>query len=536
MNTELWPEQQSPAKHPSNAPRLLVILGLLLSMSTLLPVVYLALRALGDGGDWSFLHSPRIFHIFINTILLVLIVSAGCGVIGVSLAWLTVRTTLPFRRLITILTALPFVIPSYIAGFLFATAFAPQGVIQGLVEPIGITELPGMSGLIGASFTLILVSYPYVLLPVRVSLSRIDPAIEDAARGLGLGPWRTFFQVTLPSVRPSIMAGTLLVALYTISDFGAVSLMRFETFTWAIFIHYESGINIVMASRLSLFLIGLALVLLLIDSSSKRNVPYYRVTPGSPKPSSNLGLNRWVIPALIYCGLLISCGLLLPVGILAHWLTQGISSSQSLGDLWVPAWQSLYISALAAIISMTCSIPIAILSVRYPNKVSMLIERSTYLGFAIPGISVALGIVFFSINFMTPIYQTTVLLLFAYTVLFVPAAIAATKSALLSVNPRLEDAARGLGKNRTQVFRMVTLPLMWRGTLAGGVLVFLLTMKELPATLILSPLGFKTLATTIWGSASEAFFTQAAFASLLLLLVTSIPMAFLTFHGQRELR
>ena len=132
------------------------------------------------------------------------------------------------------------------------------------------------------------------------------------------------------------------------------------------------------------------------------------------------------------------------------------------------------------------------------------------------------------IKFLPSIYQTAVLLLFAYTVLFLPAAIGATKSTLLSVNPKLEDAARGLGKNRTQVFRLITLPLIWRGTLAGGVLVFLLTMKELPATLILGPLGFKTLATTIWGSASEAFFTQAAFASLLLLFVTSIPMAILT--------
>ena len=171
--------------------------------------------------------------------------------------------------------------------------------------------------------------------------------------------------------------------------------------------------------------------------------------------------------------------------------------------------------------------PVAVLSVRYPGWASSALERLTYVGFALPGIAVALAFVFFGASVLRPAYQTMFMLVAAYVVLFIPAAAGSTQAALRQVSPRMEEAARSLGKTPFHAFRLVTLPLLMRGIAAGAALVFLLTMKELPATLILSPTGFHTLATSVWSYASEAFFARAAMPSLVLILAAGVPMAFL---------
>jgi iron(III) transport system permease protein len=177
---------------------------------------------------------------------------------------------------------------------------------------------------------------------------------------------------------------------------------------------------------------------------------------------------------------------------------------------------------------------VAILAVRHPGLISRMMERATYIGFAPPGIVIALALVFFAANYATPIYQTLGVLLFAYLILFLPQAVGSTQSALLQVNPRTEEAAQSLGRTRWQAILTITLPLARPGILAGAALVFLTTMKELPATLILSPTGFKTLATQVWSATSEALFAQAAVPALLLVLISSIPMAFIVFRERGD--
>ncbi len=179
------------------------------------------------------------------------------------------------------------------------------------------------------------------------------------------------------------------------------------------------------------------------------------------------------------------------------------------------------------------ALPVAILAVRYSGRLSSLLERATYIGFALPGIVIALALVFFGANYATPLYQTLGLLIFAYVILFLPQAVGATRSRLLQISPRLEEAARSLGSTPLQTLTKITLPLVRPGILAGAALVFLTTMKELPATLLLSPIGFKTLATSIWSATSEAFFARAAVPALLLILVSSVPMAFLVIRERR---
>ena len=220
-------------------------------------------------------------------------------------------------------------------------------------------------------------------------------------------------------------------------------------------------------------------------------------------------------------------GLGIPAGVLLHWLVRGVLAGEPLILLWNATLNSLAVSGAAAAVAVACSVPVAVMAVRYPGKLSNVIERMSFTGFALPGIVVALALVFFAVNFAGPVYQTVWLLVFAYVVLFLPASLGATRAALLKVSPSLEDAARGLGRTPAQTMREVTAPLIAPGIVMGAALVFLIAMKELPATLILGPLGFKTLATAVWSASSEAFFAQAAAPALLLIVLSSVPMAFL---------
>jgi|TARA_B100001750_G_scaffold220583_1_gene208415 iron(III) transport system permease protein len=199
--------------------------------------------------------------------------------------------------------------------------------------------------------------------------------------------------------------------------------------------------------------------------------------------------------------------------------------------MWQLALNSVTISAGAAIVTVLAGLPITVLSVRYAGLISSTVERITYIGFALPGIVVALGMVFFAARYLPWVYQTFWILIMAYMVLFLPAAVGTSRSALLQIHPDLENSARSLGRGQMSVMRSITLPLLRPGLIAGFAIVFLLTMKELPATLILSPLGFKTLSTAVWSASSEAFFARAAAPALLLILVSSVPLAILTLRG-----
>ncbi|MFQ5873127.1 MAG: ABC transporter permease, partial [Dehalococcoidia bacterium] len=377
------------------------------------------------------------------------------------------------------------------------------------------------------ALTLTLLSYPYVLLPVRAALRRLDPGMEETARGLGHGPWEAFRWVTWPHLRPAVAAGALLVALYTLSDFGAVSLLRYETFTWAIYIQYESVFDRGVSAGLSLVLVAFALGILLAESRTRGRGQYFTSGSGGSHPAKVVSLGSWRWPAVGLCGTIVLLSLGAPVAILTYWVVRGVVAGESLSTHWGTAANSLYVSALAAGICVLAAVPVAVLSVRYPSRFAALVERISYLGFALPGIVVALALVFFGANYLPPLYQTLGLLVLAYAVLFLPTTLGTTRASLLQVNPRVEEAARGLGLSPMWVFASVTFPLIRSGLFAGAALVFLVTMKELPATLILSPVGFKTLATSLWGAAEAAFFAEAALPALLLVLLSSVPMAFL---------
>ena len=527
-----------PITRPSSGrppPAFIWVPAVAIALLMLMPPVYLLVRAASSGQSaLDVLLTLRTGEILLRTVLLMGVVTALCVALGVSLAWLTLRTDLPFRKAFATLLALPLVVPSYVFALLVVTGIGPRGIVQGWLEPLGVEQLPSIYGLPGAALTLTLLSYPYVMLPVRAALHRADPAMEEAARSLGRSRAGAMLHVGLPLLRPAIIAGALLVALYTLSDFGAVSLLRYQTFTWAIFIQYETAFDRSVAAALSLALVALALALIFAESRTRGSAAYHRSTPGAQRSASVTPLGRWRWPAAAYAGGVVVASLAAPMALLAYWVVRGVSAGEPLDLLWTNTWNTVYVSALAAGAAALCAAPVAVLSVRYPGWMSSALERLTFVGFALPGIAVALAFVFFGSSVLRPAYQTTFLLVAAYVVLFIPASVGSTQAALRQVSPRLEEAARTLGKTPFQAFRLVTLPLLMRGVAAGAALVFLLTMKELPATLILSPIEFRTLATSVWSATTEAFFARAAMPSLVLIVAAGIPMAAFVVRETRE--
>ena len=250
------------------------------------------------------------------------------------------------------------------------------------------------------------------------------------------------------------------------------------------------------------------------------------------RPGRVVELGNWRWPAFTLVMRPVTAVLLIPLSMIFYWLAQGLARGTDFAPVLGPARNSVYVSVLAALVTVAAAVPVAALAVRHRNLLSRTVERVTYIGFGLPGVAVALSLVFFAVNVARPLYQTVALLTFAYLVLFLPAAVGALRGSLVQVSPRVEEAAMALGRTPARVLLTVTLPLVLPGALAGGAMVFLLTMKELPATLILGPIGFNTLATSVWSSASEGLFSRAAWPALLLVIAAGAPTAFLLLRGQ----
>lgn len=519
----------------SGAPVVVWLPALLIGLVMLLPLVYLFVRASQGRTDiLDLVWRDRTFTLLRNTVVLATIVTVATVVISLPASWLISRTDLPWRRFWSVALALPLAIPSYVGAYAIIAALGPRGMLQGWLESLlGVQRLPEIYGLFGASLVLILLSYPYVLLTVNATIANMDTALEEASQSMGYGPARTFWLVTLPLLRPAIAAGALLVALYVFSDFGAVSLLQYDSFTRAIYLQYTASFDRTLAAGLALVLIGLTVSLLGIEAWLRGNAGYHRSTAGVSRPTRITVLGRWRYPAVAYCGLVVGTALVIPIGVIVYWLARGLRAGEPLRLVWDAALNSTYVSGMAALAAVVLAIPVVVFSVRYPGWMSALIERATYTGYALPGIVVALSLVFFGANYATPLYQTTGMLVLAYVVLFMPQAVGSMRAALLQVSPHIEEAARSLGYNSPRVWVSVTGPLIRRGLLSGGLLVFLTVMKELPASLLLRPIGFNTLATRIWGATSEGFWARAAAPALILILISAIPMIVISLRQSR---
>jgi len=494
----------------------------------LLPVVYLAIRASeADAGSWDLVLRARTVWLAVRTLGLAAAVTGAAVAIGVPAAWLTTRTDLPGRRVWSLLLALPLVIPSYVGAFALLAALGPRGLLRGAVaRATGWESLPDISGFPGAFIALTLFTYPYVYLLVGAAIRGLDPALEDATRGLGMGRWRSFFRLTLPLLRPSIAAGGLLVALYTLHDFGAVSMMRFQAFTHAIYLQYRGAFDRTPAAIFSLMLIAIAAVILVAERRARGRARYSSVRSAG-RPPEPLALGRWKWPAISFCGIVVTLAFVLPIGVVLWWFVRGLAAGGEARLTWTAAGTSIGLSVMGALLATVAALPLALVAARRRDAVGAMADRVAWFGYALPGLVVALAFVFFAANFAPILYQSVPLVVIAYVVLFLPQSVEPIRSALLQVGPRLEEVGRSLGRTRSEVFRAVVVPLIGRGALAGAALVFLTAMKELPATLLLRPTGVETLATRVWTGATAGLYSKAAGPALLLVIVCAVPLYFL---------
>ena len=521
-------------------PLFLVGAASLTAVAIALPLTYLVIRTAGVGKEqlFSLVLRPRTLAVLLNSVGIAVASTLFSAAIAVPLAFLTLRTDLPWRRFWLIVTTLPLAVPDYVGSFALIAAFGPKGsLLQVWLEPLGVQELPEIYGWTGAILGLTLFSYPYLLLSVQAGWQGIDPGIEEVARSLGYSRRETFFRIMLPALRPSIVAGGLLVALNALQDFGTTSVMRFDTFTRAIFVQYRYTFDRNQAAALALMLVSLVLLLLWLEYKAQSRAAYYSRTAKSYRLAPLVHLGVWKVPAILFCLAVASLGLVLPIGVTLFWLVRGLTATGlneivSLANVMQLGWHSVVAAGLAAIISTLCALPVAILAVRFPSRISTTIERTSYIGFGLPGIVVALSLVFWGANYLPWLYQTLPMLVFAYLVLFVSQSVGTVRSSLLQLNPQLEESAQSLGRTEWQTFREITLPLVSPGVLSGAALVFLRAIKELPATLLLAPIGFNTLATHIWKATENVSYSDAA-AGALVMLVISISSTLLLLSQNR---
>ncbi|MGH3109345.1 MAG: ABC transporter permease [Gaiellaceae bacterium] len=513
----------------TRAPLPLVLAAGVVVAFLLLPLAYLVVRVASGGRAIEILAEEQTWRLVWNTVLLAVGVVVAAVCVAVPLAWLVTRTDLPARRVWATAGALPFVIPSYVAAFCLLGFFGERGI---LADALGVERLPEIEGYWGSLLALTLATYPYVFLLAQSALRGLDPSLEEAARGLGGTRSSTFLRVTAPALRPAVGLGSLLVALYTLSDFGVVSLMNYDTLTRAIYVQYKSLFDRAPAATLALVLVGLTGIALVAEYRIRQRGRLYRAGPGTKRPLQVVPLGRWTVPALAFCSAVVGLFLVLPAGVLAYWLSRGIANERELEIPWASAGHSLVASGIAAAAAVLAALPVAVLATRYPSRTSRILERLSYAGNALPGLVIALALVFFAARYASPVYQSLALLVFAYVVRFFPQGLSGVESAFEAVSPRHEEAARSLGSGPLRTMTRVTVPLVRSGILAGAALVFLSAMKELPATILLRPIGFETLATDIWSLTQVGAYSRAALPALVLIAV-SAPIVYLISSERR---
>lgn len=506
----------------------LVLLSGAIAAAVLSPIVWLVMRVLEVDTSYalSILLRGATVEITLRSLTLVAAVTGASILIGVPLAFLTVRTDMPLSRFWTIVVALPLVIPSYLGAFTFISAFGPNGQLVNVLAPLGIESIPSIYGFGGATLVLTLFTYPYVFITTRASLLSFDRTLVEAGRTLGISRWEVFRRVTIPQLVPGITSGALLVALYTLSDFGTPAMMRVNVFTQAIYVEFNA-FGRETAAMLSVLLLAITAVILAIESQiGDANQGAYVGTSAGRTGSADVSLGAWRWPVILFPLAVATLCLVVPVGILFVWLFRGAAGGTRTGISfeWGIALNSVSVSLAAAVACTLAALPVAYLAARYRSTLAELFDRATYVGYAMPGIVLGLALVFFGAAYVPVLYQTVPLLVFAYVVRFLPQAVGATRSSVRQVDRSLTEAARTLGRSPIGTFRAVTAPLIVPGVLAGAALVFLTTMKELPATLLLHPTGFGTLVTYIWEVRSVAAYGSAAVPALALIAVSSLSM------------
>jgi iron(III) transport system permease protein len=547
------PSPISTALHPT---RWLTGWTLLVAALVAVPVLSVAASLFGGSttGTWSHLASTVLPDYLAASLYLCLGVGLGVGLVGVGAAWLVTHLDFPGRRHFEWMLVLPLAMPAYVMAYTYTDLLQYAGPVQSaLREAFGWGRadyrFPDVRSTGGAVVMFICVLYPYVYMLARNAFLERGGAVLEAGRSLGLTPWASFRRVSLPMARPAVAAGVALALMETLADYGTVSYFGVQTFTTGIYRAWFSLGDRMAAAQLSMCLLGFVLLVLALEQASRGRARFHG-TGLRPHPPRGSRL-RGVQAALAFgaCGLPLLLGFLLPSGVLLHMaLTEG---DAQFGTRFVElARNSFVVSALTAGVAVALALLVAYARRLDPGPAARLAHWTAGTGYALPGSVIAVGVLIPVARLDNALVQwlreslgwevgllltgSIAALVFACVVRFLASALHTVDSALHRVTPHMDDAARSLGLTPSRTLRRVHLPLLRRGLLTAGLLVFIDVMKELPATLVMRPFNFDTLATQAYRLASDERLAEASTASLAIVVVGLAPLIVLCRQIARE--
>jgi len=511
----------------SRAPLPLTVIAAAVAVLFASPVVFVAWRAATLDGDLSDVIGESIGPAW-RTIQLAVIVSASAGGLGTALAWVVTRTDVPGARLWRVLAPIPLVFPSFVGAAAFLASLGPDGVLRQALELVNYHAPRRFRGMGASALVLTAFTYPYVYLPVAARLATLPPQLEESCRLLGDHALRSFVRVVVPMIRGSIAGGMLIVFLYCLSEFGAIQLLGFDTLTRVVYATRLADRAVSFAA--AAILVGMAIGAIAAERRLRGTLQNRAVVAGRRQRPITLG--RWRLPALAFVVALLATALAVPVTALGQWAWRVMADSDNrwatlgteLERLGEPAWTTAWLSVVAGALAVAAVVPVAVLSSWYRSRAAAAVTGTVLAGFAVPGVVIALSLAFWALNVpgFLRFYQTLPLLLTAYVVHFGSQALRSAETSVAAVPRRLDESARLLGASPMRRATTVHLPLMIPGLLAGGGLVLLSTLKELPATLLLAPIGYTTLTTRVWGSFTDGFLAEAGFGSIALVGASAV--------------
>ncbi|HWK66363.1 MAG TPA: iron ABC transporter permease [Rhizobiaceae bacterium] len=534
------------------------LLTILISSAVLLPALALASIALtGSGSDWPHLVANVLPGATWTTLLLLLLVAIGTGTMGVASAWLVVGYEFPLRRLFAWALVLPLAIPPYLAAYAFAEFFHFTGPVQGAVRWLfGFTGprdywFPDIRSTPGAAVVLSCVLYPYVYLTSRIVFLMQGRNIADVARTLGARPAKVFWRILLPVARPAIVAGITLVLMETINDIGASEYLGVRTLTLSVFTTWLNRGSLEGAAQIAMLMLVLVVILLLTEQWARRKQRFHtgRATHLKAQPP-RLRLSRAKgIAALVAVTLPVLFGFGIPLYVFGRYAARRLDQFVS-PELGHALLNSIVTGGATSLITIALALALinAVRLVR--SRPIALLVRLASIGYALPGTILGLGLLFALARFDNLIdglardllgVSTGLLLtgsaaavVFACTIRFMALAEGAIRSGVEKLPPHIDEAARSLGQSPGQSAGKVLLPLLKPAIFTAAVLVFVDTVKELSATILLRPFGFNTLATSVYENASRAVVADAGPAAILIIVVALIPVVLLTSALMRD--
>ena len=484
---------------------------------------------------WQALWSERLPGLMWNTLSLAVLVAVGCFILGVSSAWLIARRHFVGRKIAIWLMVLPLAIPTYVFAHIYTILLEEDGWIgASWISLFGDSvAIPDIYSTGGVTFVLSIAGFSYVFLLVRAALEHSNPSLEEAARIQGLSPFAVFWRVNLPLLRPAIAAGLSLVVLHVLSDFGAVSMLRYQTFTLSIYLQMNGRFDYQGAAGLSMVLVMLSFSFLIFERWSRSRQRYYASATQLRRASLRKASAFEQSMIWLWLGLITLFAFALPIIWMIDWTLEAVRQDVLNATFWGYVSNSLIVAAAAATLAIVIAFPVAFFHTRKQSTLSTTYIQLSSIGFVLPGPVIALGVLSFILAVLSPLYGGLAALLMALAVRFLPLAVQSQEAALQHLTPSIEQAGRILGAGPLENLRRVVLPMISNGMIVAWVLVFIDALKELPATLILRPTGFDTLPVRIWIEASEESLELAAPAALMLVLGT-LPALWLMMRKEKQ--